>query len=84
MLPIALPGKRLRASFLQHWPASGGAWAALSPALGGRRNSRRFAQSRAGRTQEESMTNLEIYLIANALTKLVTAVERLIWAIRRP
>ncbi len=30
------------------------------------------------------MTNLEIYLIANALTKLVTAVERLIWAIRRP
>jgi len=29
------------------------------------------------------MTNLEIYLIANALTKFITAIERLIRAVRQ-
>ncbi len=30
------------------------------------------------------MTNLELYLVVNALTKLVNAVARLIWAVRQP
>ena len=37
-----------------------------------------------GEPKEESMTNLELYLIANALTKLVNALERLVWAVRQP
>jgi hypothetical protein len=30
------------------------------------------------------MTSLELYLIAKAITKLLGALERVIWAVRQP
>lgn len=42
------------------------------------------AQFRAGSTREKPMTSLEIILLTNAATKLITALERLVRAIRQP